>query len=36
MFESTYQFSLTEFAETQNLDENYYTCWVPLPKHFAP
>ncbi len=37
MFESTYLFSLTEFAEVaDNLDQNYYKCWQPLDKHFAP
>lgn len=36
MFESTYIFSLTEFAEKENLDVDYYKCWQPLAKHFTP
>lgn len=36
MFESAYLFSLTEFAENENLDQEYYKCWQPLDKHFSP
>lgn len=36
MFESTYLFSLTEFAEKENLDENYHKCWQTPEKNFSP
>jgi len=37
MFESTYMFGLTDFANQPELhDQNYYKCWQGLQKHFDP
>jgi len=35
MFESSYVFSLTEYAQNNHLDEKYYQCWQSLEKHFS-
>jgi homogentisate 1,2-dioxygenase len=35
MFESCYMFHLTNFAQENNLDEEYWECWQDLKKHFT-
>lgn len=34
MFETTYMLYLTEFAQTKNIDEDYWKCWQDLKHHF--
>jgi homogentisate 1,2-dioxygenase len=34
MFESTYLFKITDFAQSNFLDEKYYECWQDLPSYF--
>lgn len=34
MFESTYMFKITDFAQKNYLDEKYFECWQDLPSHF--
>lgn len=37
MFESTYMFSMSKYAqETQLIDEDYYKCWEGLSSKFDP
>ncbi|XP_052808795.1 homogentisate 1,2-dioxygenase-like isoform X2 [Mya arenaria] len=35
MFESSLSFRVTDWANKTKVDENYYTCWQPLKKHFT-
>jgi homogentisate 1,2-dioxygenase len=34
MFESTFLFHITDFAQNNYVDEDYYKCWQPLKKNF--
>ncbi len=36
MFESTYIFKVTEYAQKHNVDENYWKCWQDLKSNFTP
>ena len=37
MFESTYMFSCTPYAQQQQImDKEYYQCWQGLRSHFTP
>jgi homogentisate 1,2-dioxygenase len=36
MFESTYIFRVTEWAQQNKLDLDYYKCWQGLRSHFKP
>ena len=36
MFESTYMFKVTEFAQNNNVDKNYYKCWESIKSYFHP
>jgi homogentisate 1,2-dioxygenase len=36
MFESSLSLVVTDWAQKNSLDENYYKCWEPLKKHFNP
>ncbi|XP_053396198.1 homogentisate 1,2-dioxygenase-like isoform X1 [Mercenaria mercenaria] len=36
MFESSLSWRVTEWANKTKVDEDYYTCWQPLKKHFTP
>eukprot|EP01004_Peranema_trichophorum_P003565 NODE_2547_length_1553_cov_52.639860_g2193_i0.p1 GENE.NODE_2547_length_1553_cov_52.639860_g2193_i0~~NODE_2547_length_1553_cov_52.639860_g2193_i0.p1 ORF type:complete len:447 (-),score=86.72 NODE_2547_length_1553_cov_52.639860_g2193_i0:161-1501(-) len=36
MFESTYMYRLTEFAQNHLVQDEYYKCWQPLQSHFDP
>lgn len=35
MFESSYLIKLTDFAQKENVDHDYYKCWIDLPNNFA-
>jgi len=34
MFESSYLFHITPWAQNTNIDKGYYTCWQGLKSHF--
>jgi len=36
MFESSYMFNITPYAQENNIDKGYYTCWQDLKSHFNP
>src|SRR5690348_5650777 len=35
MFESTYLFHVTPYAQAGNIDDNYWKCWEGLKSHFT-